>query len=95
MILEVFSMLRRYTGLAKRSGKYYVALCLELNVASQGETLEDAKEMLREACEEYLSYMLENELEKEIRPVPLDHLREFLLEESQALIPFEVTVDVP
>jgi predicted RNase H-like HicB family nuclease len=68
----------RYTGLVKKSGKYYVALCLELNVASQGKTLAEAKKMLQEACEEYLSYAKEEKVK--IRPASVEILREFLLE---------------
>ena len=69
----------QYTGIIKKSGDCYVGLCLELNIASQGESIEETKDMLQEACEEYLSYMKEKGLEHEIQPVPLDLLREFLI----------------
>jgi predicted RNase H-like HicB family nuclease len=69
----------QFTGIIKKSGDCYVALCLELNIASQGDSIEESKNMLQEACEEYLSYMKENGLENEIRPVPFDLLREFLI----------------
>lgn len=69
----------QYTGIIKKSGDCYVGLCLELNIASQGESIEETKDMLQEACEEYLSFMNEKGLGKEIQPVPLDHLREFLI----------------
>ena len=68
------------TRLLKKAGNYYVALCLELNVASQGESIEDARKMLRDACEEFLAYIKELKLEHEIQPVTPDVLREFLLE---------------
>jgi len=29
------------TGIIKKSGDYYVALCIEINVSSQGESIED------------------------------------------------------
>jgi len=69
------------TGLIKKSGNHYVALCLELNVCSQGETLEEAKRMLQDACNEYLSYMKEKGLESQIKPVPTEVLHEFLVED--------------
>ena len=69
----------QFTGIIKKSGDCYVALCLELNIASQGESIEESKNMLQEACEEYLSYMKEKGLEHEIQPVHLDLLREFLI----------------
>ena len=56
-----------------------MALCLELNVASQGETLAEAKSMLQEACEEYLSYAKDEKIK--IQPAPVKILREFLLED--------------
>ena len=51
------------TGIIKKSGDYYVALCLEINVSSQGESIEEARKMLQEACDEYLSYMKDVGLE--------------------------------
>ncbi|MEA1944273.1 MAG: type II toxin-antitoxin system HicB family antitoxin [Euryarchaeota archaeon] len=73
------------TGIIKKVGNYYVALCLELNVSSQGESIEEAKRMLQEACEEYVSYMEEKNLE--IQSVPLKVLREFLLEDVEYVRP--------
>ncbi len=73
------------TGIIKKVGNYYVALCLELNVSSQGESIEEAKRMLQEACEEYVSYMEEKNLE--MRSVPLEILREFLLEDVEYVRP--------
>lgn len=70
----------RYTVVFRRDGKFYVALCLELNVSSQGESLEEAKENIADAIQEYLSYMQDNDLLDEIHPVPFGVLREFLLE---------------
>ena len=73
------------TGIIKKVGNYYVALCLELNVSSQGESIEEAKKMLQEACGEYVSYMEEKTLE--MRSVPLEILREFLLEDVEYVRP--------
>ena len=75
------------TGMIKKAGNYYVALCLELNVSSQGESIEEARRMLQEACEEYVSYMKENNLVGEIRSVPLEILREFLIEDVEYVRP--------
>lgn len=70
----------KYTVIFRRDGRFYVALCLELNVSSQGESLEEAKENIAGAIQEYLSYMQDNDLLDEIQPVPFGVLREFLLE---------------
>ena len=75
------------TGIIKKAGNYYVALCMELNISSQGESIEEAKRMLGAACEEYVSYMKENNLVGEIRSVPLEILREFLLEDVEYVRP--------
>ena len=75
------------TGVIKKSGNCYVALCLELNVSSEGESIEEARRMLQEACEEYLAYMREKGLEDEIQPVPLDLLREFLIDDVEYIRP--------
>ncbi len=44
-------MKRRLTTIIEREGDGYVSLCLELDIASQGETVESARENLREAIE--------------------------------------------
>ena len=41
----------RFTAAVTREGKWYVAQCLEIEVASQGETFEVALANLREALE--------------------------------------------
>jgi predicted RNase H-like HicB family nuclease len=44
-------MSRRLTAIIQREGDGYVALCPELDVASQGDTIESARQNLREALE--------------------------------------------
>ena len=41
----------RFTAAVTREGQWYVAQCLEIEVASQGESIEAALENLREALE--------------------------------------------
>lgn len=47
-------MSRILTAVVEREGDGYVALCPELDVASQGGTVEDARANLREAVELFL-----------------------------------------
>jgi predicted RNase H-like HicB family nuclease len=68
----------KYTVVFRKDGKFYVALCLELNVSSQGESLGEAKENIADAIHEYLSYMQENNLLGEIQPVPFKVLSDFI-----------------
>jgi predicted RNase H-like HicB family nuclease len=52
-VLEFTQMKRTHqlTGIIEREGDGYVALCPELDVASQGETVETARQNLVEAVE--------------------------------------------
>ena len=44
-------MTRQLTAIIEREGDGYVSLCPELDIASQGGTIEQARENLREALE--------------------------------------------
>ena len=44
-------MNRRLTAIIAREGDGYVSLCPELDIASQGDSIESARENLREALE--------------------------------------------
>ncbi len=58
-----------FTGATFREGKWFVSLCLELNVASQGRTFREAKKMLAEAVSLYLESCFESN-SPYLRPVP-------------------------
>ena len=60
-----------FTGVIVRQGKHYASLCLELDVASQGDTIREAKDALIEAATLYLESAIDSNLPY-IRPVPLD-----------------------
>jgi predicted RNase H-like HicB family nuclease len=42
---------KQFTAFIEREGGGYVSLCPELDIASQGDTIEEARENLREALE--------------------------------------------
>jgi predicted RNase H-like HicB family nuclease len=44
---------RKFSAIIHKEGKWYVSLCPELDVASQGKTVEEAVENLREAVNLY------------------------------------------
>ena len=46
-------MKRSFSASVWREGKWYVSQCLEIDIASQGETEEEALENLKEALELY------------------------------------------
>lgn len=58
-----------FTGAIFKEGKWYVSLCLDMDVASQGRTPREARKMLAEAVMLYLETCFENNLPY-MRPVP-------------------------
>lgn len=60
-----------FTGLVVREGNGFYSLCPELDVASQGDTVAQAKKMLREAVSIYLESCFESNLPY-LRPTPGD-----------------------
>lgn len=43
--------IQQFTAIIEREGDGYVALCPELDIASQGDTIEEARDNLAEAVE--------------------------------------------
>ena len=58
-----------FTGVLIKEDEGYSVLCLELDVASQGETVEEAKKNIIEAVTLYIETAIESNLPI-IRPVP-------------------------
>ena len=58
-----------FTSAVLKDGKQFISLCLDLDVASQGTSLEEAKEMLAEAVTLYLEGCFESNTPY-LRPVP-------------------------
>jgi predicted RNase H-like HicB family nuclease len=52
------------TAIIEREGDGYVALCPELDVASQGESIEDARKNLQEAVELFLETADPSEIQR-------------------------------
>jgi len=55
-------MSRRYTAVIVKEERWYVAHCVELGIASQGKSLEEAQANLKEAVELYLESFPEEDL---------------------------------
>jgi predicted RNase H-like HicB family nuclease len=60
-----------FTAAVFEEGGQFVSLCLDLDVASQGRTLREAKKMLAEAVTLYLEGCFESNAPY-LRPVPQD-----------------------
>jgi predicted RNase H-like HicB family nuclease len=57
-------MMRRLTALIEREGDGYVALCPELDIANQGDSIEQARESLREALEMFFEEASAEEIDR-------------------------------
>jgi len=60
-------MKRQLTAVIEREGDWYVALCPELDIASQGKTVEEARENLREALELFFETASDEEVKQRLR----------------------------
>jgi predicted RNase H-like HicB family nuclease len=55
---------KQLTGIIEREGDGYVALCPELDIASQGDTVEEARLNLIEALEDFFDLADPSEIEE-------------------------------
>jgi predicted RNase H-like HicB family nuclease len=58
---------KHFTGIIEREGDGYVALCPELDIASQGDTVEEARANLAEAIELFLETADPSEVQHRLR----------------------------
>lgn len=54
---------KQFTAIVEREHDFYVALCPELDIASQGETIEEARDNLVEAVELFFETASPSEIE--------------------------------
>jgi predicted RNase H-like HicB family nuclease len=60
-------MIKQFTAIIEREGDGYVALCPEFDVASQGDTIEEARANLQEAMELFLETASPDEIKQRLR----------------------------
>jgi predicted RNase H-like HicB family nuclease len=62
--------MQQFTAIIEREGDGYVSLCPELDIASQGDTVEEAKNNLAEAIELFLEVAdpleIQNRLQEDV-----------------------------
>ena len=56
----------KLTAIIEKEGKWYVALCPELDVVSQGKTVEEARNNLKEALEGFLESASKSEIRRRL-----------------------------
>jgi len=81
-----------FTGILIKEEEGYSALCLEVDVASQGETLEEAKKNLMEAVTLYLENAIESNLPI-IRPVPEEE-NPLRVDPARVVEVFKINIDI-
>jgi predicted RNase H-like HicB family nuclease len=59
-------MQRLLTAIIEREGNGYVSLCPELDIASQGDTIEEARSNLREALELFFETASPEEIQQRL-----------------------------
>ena len=60
-------MSKRLTAVIQREGDGYVALCPEVDIASQGDSIEAARDNLREALELFFECASPSEIQRRSR----------------------------
>jgi predicted RNase H-like HicB family nuclease len=58
---------RQLTAIIEREGTGYVSLCPELDIASQGDTVQEARENLKEALELFFETASPSEIHERLR----------------------------
>ncbi|UCE53663.1 MAG: type II toxin-antitoxin system HicB family antitoxin [Desulfobacterales bacterium] len=59
-------MTKKLTAIIEREGDGFVALCPELDVASQGDTVDDARKNLKEALELFFETASSEEIKERL-----------------------------
>ena len=80
-----------YTSVLRRSGQYWVALCLENGLVGQGRSKDEALKKLKEAIDSLMDVQV-SEDDISVNPIAINELHEFLtIEETDAeKEPFEM-----
>jgi predicted RNase H-like HicB family nuclease len=60
-------MQKEFTAIIEREDDWYVALCPELDIASQGKTVDEARRNLKEALELFFETASEKETLERLR----------------------------
>lgn len=57
---------KQFTGIIEKEGNGYVSLCPELDIASQGDSVEDARKNLIEALELFFATAAPKEIQQRL-----------------------------
>ena len=62
----VMQKYKQFTAIIEREGNGYVSLCPELDIASQGNSVEEARNNLAEALELFFEHASESEIKERL-----------------------------
>lgn len=60
--------IQQFTAIIEREGDGYVSLCPELDIASQGDSIEEAKSNLAEALQLFFEVADPSEIQRRLHP---------------------------
>ena len=78
-------MLKQFTTIIHTEDDFYVALCPELDIASQGSKIEEAKDNLKEAVELFFECASEEEIKQRSQLCRVDKQRASTIDAGCAL----------
>ena len=61
--MRITDMRKQVTAIIERENNGYVSLCPELDIASQGDSVEEARDNLREAIELFFEFASSSEIQ--------------------------------
>ncbi len=67
MVQDLSQPKQQFTAIIEREGDGYISLCPELDIASQGDTVEAAKQNLTEAVELFFEVADPSEVKRRLR----------------------------
>lgn len=59
--------IRSFTAIIEKEGDEYASLCPEIDVASQGDTIEEARNNLQEAIQLFFEFASEEEIHSRLK----------------------------
>jgi predicted RNase H-like HicB family nuclease len=65
-VIHIFMKRFPFTAIIEREGSGFVALCVELDIASQDSSVEEARHNLQEAVELFFECASENEIQERL-----------------------------
>ena len=64
--MRITGMRKQLTAIIERENNGYVSLCPELDIASQGDSVEEARDNLREAIELFFEFASSSEIQNQL-----------------------------